>query len=163
MRKFVGFAHDLRKRFAVFGVRARFSQRDFGAGSHHGDRRAQFVRGIRGELRDLAESRIQAREHGVDSFRKTRQFVARGRNSKPIRQILRADRSRRLRHLIDGPQRAPAHPISTQRGDREEKRRRGEQKNAATIERALKIAGRDGHRDVVVRTCVFDVLPQNQE
>ena len=87
------FPHPLRRALAgldgllVFGGVAFAVQRGLRLREHHGNRRAQFVRGVGGELFLLRERGFQPREGGIQNRGKLAEFAFRLGDVDALRQI----------------------------------------------------------------------------
>ena len=62
-------------RFAIFGGAALAVQRGLGLRQHHGNRRAQFVRGVGGELLLLGKRGFQPGEGGIQNGGEPAEFA----------------------------------------------------------------------------------------
>ena len=70
-------AHDVRGAPELVAARVRVGQRHLELGAHHGQRRAQLVRGVRHESPLARERRLEAVEHVVEGLGELAQLVVR--------------------------------------------------------------------------------------
>ena len=111
-----------------------------------GERRAQIMRDIVGDLAADPHQHADAAEHGVEAFGEPVEFVAGAGDRQALRQIAAHDVLSRGVHCVDAPQHAPRDEERAGRRERRKKDERGRQRLAPSPRRCAR-----GPRDRVRR------------
>ncbi len=138
----VGFQH----RFV--GLRRAFArQRHLGLAHQVGQRRAQFVGEVIGELRQLLHPGVQAVEHHVEALRQLAQFVRQVVDGQAMGQVLRGDFGRHSAELLQRRQPALHQPPGAHADQYQEHRQRDHRGAQVGTEQCLVVPAVQGQQN----------------